>query len=260
MSRRLSAWIFIGVGTLAACGKIEPPPGNVDAPAITDAPAVIDAPENVDAPVIIDAPEIVNYALDVTKSGAGAGTVTSNPAGISCGSDCSEVYPSGTAVTLTASPAVGSSFAGWTGGGCTGTGTCVVTLTAATAVTATFSINQDSLTVMRAGNGNGTVTSNPAGINCGLDCGELYNFGTVVTLTAMPAAGSTFAGWSGGGCAGTGTCTVTINGATMVTGTFTLTQHTLTVTRAGTGNGTVTSVPAGIACGADCNETYNYGT
>jgi hypothetical protein len=54
-----------------------------------------------------------------------------------------------------------------------------------------------ALTVGRLGNGSGTVTSNPAGINCGADCSEVYASGTVVTLTATPAAGSSFTGWSG---------------------------------------------------------------
>ncbi len=204
--------------------------------------------------------ELNRYALSVTRAGSGSGSVASSPAGIDCGADCTEAYDHGTAVTLTATPSVGSTFVGWSGGGCTGTGACTVTLTAVTSVTATFSINQESLTVMKAGNGNGTVTSSPAGISCGADCGEIYNFGTVVTLTAAPASGSTFTGWSGGGCTGTGTCLTTVNGAVVVTATFTLTQHTLTVTRAGTGTGTVTSSPAGINCGADCTEVYNFGT
>ncbi len=76
--------------------------------------------------------------ITVTKTGSGSGTVTSSPAGINCGTDCSEAYPSGTVVTLTAAPATGSSFTGWSGGGCSGTGTCAVTLTADTTVTATF--------------------------------------------------------------------------------------------------------------------------
>ena len=63
--------------------------------------------------------------------------MTSSPAGISCGSDCSESYASGTSVTLTASAAGGSTFAGWSGA-CSGTGTCNVTMTAARSVTATF--------------------------------------------------------------------------------------------------------------------------
>ena len=62
--------------------------------------------------------------LTVAKSGTGAGTVTSSPAGINCGATCSANFNNGSSVTLTASPATGSSFAGWSGGGCSGTGTC----------------------------------------------------------------------------------------------------------------------------------------
>jgi hypothetical protein len=78
------------------------------------------------------------FALTVTLAGSGAGTVVSAPAGISCAGDCTESYASGTAVTLTATPADGSTFAGWSGGGCSGTGQCTVTMNAAAAVTATF--------------------------------------------------------------------------------------------------------------------------
>jgi hypothetical protein len=53
--------------------------------------------------------------LTVTKSGMGTGTVTSSPAGIDCGGDCSEGYPLGTNVTLTATPNADSTFAGWGG-------------------------------------------------------------------------------------------------------------------------------------------------
>jgi beta-xylosidase len=73
----------------------------------------------------------------VTKTGTGSGTVTSNPTGINCGSTCSASYASGTAVSLTAAAASGATFAGWSGA-CTGTGSCVVTMTAARSVTATF--------------------------------------------------------------------------------------------------------------------------
>jgi hypothetical protein len=76
--------------------------------------------------------------LTVTRSGAGAGTVSSTPVGISCGADCSERYVMGTMVTLAASPSGGGSFTGWSGGGCSGTGACAVTMTAATTVNASF--------------------------------------------------------------------------------------------------------------------------
>ena len=90
------------------------------------------------------------FALTVGKSGTGSGTVTSSPAGINCGSDCGESYAGGTSVTLTASPAAGSTFAGWSGA-CSGTGSCNVTLTAAQSVTATFNTS---------GGGRGTFGNN----------------------------------------------------------------------------------------------------
>ncbi len=80
-----------------------------------------------------------SYALNVTKGGAGSGTVTSSPAGINCGSDCAETYVSGSFITLTASPDPGSIFTGWAGAGCYGTGACSLTMNAAKSVTAYFS-------------------------------------------------------------------------------------------------------------------------
>jgi hypothetical protein len=81
-----------------------------------------------------------SFSLTVTPAGTGTGTVTSSPAGINCGSTCSASFAQGAVVTLTASPAAGSSFAGWSGGGCSGTGTCMVTVSQATSVTATFDL------------------------------------------------------------------------------------------------------------------------
>ncbi len=78
------------------------------------------------------------FTLTVTRKGAGSGTVASRPAGITCGTDCTEPYASGTVVTLRAKPATGSVFAGWSGA-CTGTGDCLVTMTAAKTATARFS-------------------------------------------------------------------------------------------------------------------------
>jgi phospholipase C len=75
--------------------------------------------------------------LTVSLSGSGKGTVTSSPAGINCGSTCSANFDSGATVSLTATPAAGSTFAGWSGA-CTGTAACSVSLTAASSVTAMF--------------------------------------------------------------------------------------------------------------------------
>jgi hypothetical protein len=163
---------------------------------------------------------VVQHTLTVTRTGSGSGVVGSTPAGVNCGTDCTESYPHGTVVNLTASPAAGSTFAGWLGGGCVGTGACVVTVTAATTVVAIFSLPQHTVTVVKAGTGTGTVTSSPGGVSCGTDCSELYNSGTNVTLTAVASSGSSFSGWSGGGCTGVGTCVVTVTAARTVTATF----------------------------------------
>ncbi len=80
-----------------------------------------------------------NFILTVSKSGSGAGTITSSPAGINCGTDCTENYVSGTSVTLTATAGTGSTFSGWSGA-CTGTGTCIVTMNAAKTVNAAFAL------------------------------------------------------------------------------------------------------------------------
>jgi hypothetical protein len=88
--------------------------------------------------------------LDVSKVGTGRGTVTGSPLGISsditCGTACasdSADYIDGTTVTLTAAPDAGRVFSGWSGGGCTGTGSCVVAMDAAKSVVAMFAMKGD---------------------------------------------------------------------------------------------------------------------
>lgn len=82
---------------------------------------------------------VVSQVLNVSRVGSGSGTLTSSPAAINCGSTCSASFNSGTSVTLTATPSTGSVFAGWIGD-CSGTGTCIVTMTQARNVTATFNV------------------------------------------------------------------------------------------------------------------------
>jgi hypothetical protein len=196
------------------------------------------------------------FPLTVSKGGAGQGTVSGN--GISCGTDCTEVYPYATMVPLSASPDATSTFGGWSGPYCGGTGTCNLSMEGPRTVTATFGLIARSLSVTNLGGG--AVTSNPAGISCtgiASDCSETYGQGTVVTLSAAPSPGATFLGWSGGGCTGTSaTCTVTLGGVNAnVTASF---GYPLTVTKSGAGQGTVTG--NGISCGADCTEIYSFGT
>src|SRR4051794_41134578 len=168
-----------------------------------------------DAPIFTDAAvdSTSDFTLTVVKEGGGTGTVTSREAGVDCGDDCSEAYPSGTTVTLTATPGPGTTFVGWAGGNCTGTGACTVMLSEDTDVTASFELD-NTIVVTRAGSGTGTVTSSPAGISCGATCAAGFSPNQAVTLTAVAVAGSTFTGWAGGGCTGTGPCTTTITAAT----------------------------------------------
>ncbi len=202
------------------------------------------------------------YALTVTRSGTGGGTVTSTPTGINCGTACSATYTAGTTVTLSATAASGSTFAGWTG--CTGTGaTCTVAMSAARAVTATFntsSVTRYALTVTKSGTGAGTVSG--GGLDCGATCTATYDSGTSVTLTATPASGSTFAGWSGA-CTGTASCVVSMTAARTVNAAFdisSVTTYALSVTKSGTGAGTVTSSVGGISCGTACTANIASGT
>src|SRR5215469_1233645 len=111
-----------------------------------------------------------NFALTVAESGSGTGTVTTSPSGIDCPSVCSTVFESGATVTLTASPASGSTFAGWSGP-CSGTGACTVTMSGTVSVTATFntitpsdfslSLASAQLMVQRGGQSSDAVTIAP---------------------------------------------------------------------------------------------------
>jgi len=84
------------------------------------------------------------FNLTVTKGGAGTGSVVTNPTGIVCGTVCTSAFPSGTQISLVATPETGSTFGGWTGA-CSGTdpSTCVVTLTSDQSVSATFNLASD---------------------------------------------------------------------------------------------------------------------
>ena len=209
--------------------------------------------------VVTEVPEVT---LSVAWQGSGQGRLTSEPAGLDCqtGEICSASFEPGTELSLSLSPNGNSSFMGW-GGACEGTGACKLTLDESTEVTVTLQ-KLETLTVLRAGQGSGTVTSEPAGIECepdGLNCSARFVSGTSVTLTATPADKSVFAGWSGA-CGGE-TCVVSISEAKTVTATFDQKRYTLSVTKTGPGAGEVTSIsPAGINCGEDCSEAFVEGT
>jgi Divergent InlB B-repeat domain len=197
------------------------------------------------------APPATQMTLFVAATGTGSGTITSAPAGISCGTTCNKGFAQGTAVTLTATPAAGAAFRGWSGS-CSGmTASTQVTLNATSTCYAEFaSTAQATLTISKAGSGSGTVASTPAGINCGSTCSSTVSVNTALQLTATAAVNSTFAGWSGS-CTGTSTsaqvtvaanstCTATFNtasGSPPVAGAL----YVATTGSDSTGNGTATN-------------------
>jgi phospholipase C len=194
------------------------------------------------------------------NNGTGAGTVTSSPAGISCGTTCNYTFPGGTSLTLTAAPTSGSAFAGWSGA-CSGTSTaCVVDLTANASATASFNSTSPlvPLTVQSAGTGTGTIKSSLTGINCGFTCSASFPSGTSVKLTATPTSGAKFTAWSGACSGKSNTCTLALTAAASATATFTSAAAPvqLTVLPAGTGAGTVTSSLSGVSCGATCTASF----
>jgi hypothetical protein len=134
----------------------------------------------------------------LSVSVTGPGTVTSAPAGINCSSGtCTAMFNSTDTVTLQETPN-GSTFSMW-GGDCSGSGSCSVAMSQDRTVDATFASSGYVLAVHLQGDGTGTVTSSPSGINCtsGSLVGCSYDFGPSsgpITLTATPATGSSFAG------------------------------------------------------------------
>jgi len=136
----------------------------------------------------------ITHPVLVSINPSGAGTVTSNPQGIDCPTTCQASFAEGTAVTLTANANTGYQFDTWNGCDSVNGNQCTLTMNASKNVTANF-VQLLTLTVTK--NGNGTVTSNPAGIDCGSDCTEAYLSGTIVTLTATPDPGWQFSSWGG---------------------------------------------------------------
>jgi uncharacterized repeat protein (TIGR02543 family) len=161
--------------------------------------------------------------LTVSKNGSGVGTVRGE--GINCGGDCSEQYGNNTRITLNAIPGTGATFVGWAGACFGANPSCQIIMDQTKKVTATFNsktepTKQYTLTVNKDGTGVGTIRGN--GIDCGSDCSEQYAENTDVTLNAIAAADSAFAGWAGA-CSGTGvSCLVSLSQAKTVTASFSL--------------------------------------
>lgn len=200
----------------------------------------------------------------LTTAVNGSGTVAT-PSGftplIQCNPTCSADYSGSTQVTLWASPSSGWSFAGWSGA-CSGTGSCTVTMNQDRSVSANFTalVDPRTLTITRSGTGTGTVTSNPAAIDCGATCSASFDPGTIVTLNAVPGANSRLTSLAGCDRGSGSQCTVTISDSHSVEARFDHIQVDLTLRVAGQGSGTVTSNTAGIDCSADCSTGADRGS
>jgi DNA-binding beta-propeller fold protein YncE len=205
------------------------------------------------------------FPLAVATTGTGTGTVTGS--GINCGATCTAEVSEGTEVTLKATAEAGSEFVEWTGEECAGSkaAECKFTMPGKEAkVTATFDTEPVTpkfpLAVATTGTGTGTVTG--SGINCGATCTAEVSEGTEVTLKATAEAGSEFVEWTGEECAGSkaAECKFTMPGKeAKVTATFdSLPSFSLSVAK--TGEGAVTSAPAGIDCGTECAAEFSEGT
>jgi hypothetical protein len=183
-----------------------------------------------------------NVALTLNKAGSGTGTISSKPKAINCAATCTTQgasLPSGEAIVLKEKPATGMTFAGWSGGGCSGTAeTCTVSPSSATTVTATFTgspkpiANPQELTLTKAGSGYGTIKA--AGLSCEALCTQAVSLfqgptgiapknkpGKTVVLKATSAPGSKAVQWTGCESNPTpGECVVVMEESKGVTATF----------------------------------------
>jgi hypothetical protein len=161
---------------------------------------------------------IRSYGLNINISGTGK--VTSDPAGIDCTGNCSNAYTSETKVTLTATPDVNSTFAGWSGEGCSGTGPCIVTMNQTRNVYATFT-QLYKLNIIISGKGKVVITQlNEQNRICKDTCTIDYSVNYKLTLKVKPVKGHQFIGWSGACKGNKSTCTVTMNQAKSVKAKF----------------------------------------
>ena len=205
------------------------------------------------------------YVLTLTQVGSGGVTSTGAPTSGSTiattvAGSATQTYNYNTSVVLTATPATGYTFSGWTGACVNATGTCTVAMTAAASVTATFTVTTYLLTLTQVGSGGVTSTGTPS-TGSGVTTASAttttatYNYNTSVVLTETPATGWTFTGWSGGTCTGPATtCTVPMTAAKSVTATFTIQTFPITVTQ--TSNGTISTGSVTVNYGAGQAYTF----
>ena len=180
--------------------------------------------------------KLITYTLSTNTIGAGSGTIDLNPPG--------GVYDYGTIVTVTAIANVGSFFAGWQGAVSGSSNPVTMTTDNDQSITTTFNLITYTLSTNTIGNGTGAIGLNPPG--------GIYDYGTVVTATAIANVGSSFDGWQGAVNGSRNPVTVTLNSDQSITATFNLITYTLSTNMIGNGSGTLDLTPPG--------GVYDYGT
>ena len=208
---------------------------------------------------------INTYVLTLNQAGSGAITSTGAPTtgstiATSATSSATATYNYNTVVTLTAAPATGWTFTGWTGA-CTGTtNTCAVTMTQAQSVTGTFTINTYTINASVTG-ANGTISSPGT---------TTVNYGASQAYTFTPSAGYQVASVTVDGVALSGEALSaaitngytfsTVSGNHTIAVAYSILNYVLTTTQVGSGG--ITSSPAGITLTApgSTTATYNYNT
>ena len=150
----------------------------------------------------------------------GKGTIVSSPAGISCGTACGALVPTGSRTTLQANPAEGWTLAGWSGS-CRGVAkSCVVAASGAAEVVASFVEVGTLFPVAVTKVGQGLVRSRPRGIYCGRTCSRSFFAGSTMTIEAIPDEKWTFVRWTGACKGKKPVCTIGLDGAKSVSATF----------------------------------------
>ena len=166
--------------------------------------------------------ETEEFELKVNVDGSGSGTVSSESSDIDCPSACAAKFAKNSEVGLKGIPGVSTKDVKWTGcDSVTVENKCLVKMTVDREVTATFDLETPLLTLVKKGTGTGTVTSSPAGINCGPTCSSEFELNQEVKLTAEEDEGSKLSKWEGCDAEPSATeCIVTMTKPRKVTATF----------------------------------------
>jgi hypothetical protein len=159
---------------------------------------------------------LVTRQVSLTMSIAGRGTVESDVPGLDCAAGCVTQWDAGSSISLEPLAAEGQKFVRWSGG-CSGSGNCEVTLSAAQSVTALFAPERFGLVISLSGKGS---VRGAGGLCRTATCQRSVDSYTPLPLRAIAPAGWRFAGWSGA-CRGTAvTCVVQMTRATAVRARF----------------------------------------